>query len=427
MSPVLRFGARSDVGLVRHNNQDSMYAGPRLIAVADGVGGAAGGEVASAVTITAITALDSPSITDPQAALRDAAEQADTSIRETIARDPRLAGMSTTLTAIVATDGELTLGHIGDSRAYRLRDGQLTQLSHDHTLVQSLVDEGEITEEEALTHPRRSWITRSLDGRGQPELDLVTLDLQPGDRLLVCSDGLSGYVGEADMTSALAAPDPQDAAERLTDLALAAGAPDNVTCIVADPVDGEQIDQAPIIGGAVADERPAVDLDEHPIPVGDEVSGGRESDEPSGHRRSVGRRLAAVAAVVVLLVAAAVAGVAVYVHHQWYVANAGGQVAVYQGVQGSAAGIQLSHLRVRTNLPVSALPQADRDRISGGIQTSGKSDANQVVSNLRSQACALATPLPTPATTPSARGKHHKRRVVTGPHLIPAWCSGVQQ
>ena len=420
MSPQLRVGARSDVGLHRHNNQDSMYAGPRLIAVADGVGGAAGGEVASSVTITAISSLDTDPITDPDAALAEAADRADTSIRDTIARDPSLAGMSTTLTAILATADALTLAHIGDSRAYLLRTGALTQLSHDHTLVQSLIDEGEITEEEALTHPRRSWITRSLDGRGLPDIDLTTLEIQPGDRFLVCSDGLSSYVSETDIAAAMADGDPQQAADRLTDLALAAGGPDNITCVVADPVDGDEADRPPIVGGAVTEtpaERPAAGPPAQTPPPSPAADAGPRP-------RSIARRLAAVTAVVVLLVAAAVVGVAVYIRHQWYVAPANGQVAVYQGVQGSAAGIQLSHLHVRTNLPVTALPQDDRDRVASGIQATGKSNATEVVDNLRSQACALATATPTIAPSPTPTATTKKSSAAAKPAPTPTWCTG---
>ena len=426
MSPQLRVGARSDVGLHRHNNQDSLYAGPHLCAVADGVGGAAGGEVASWVTITALTPLDTDQVSDPQAALRVAAEQADAQIRATVARDPALTGMSTTLTAILATDDELTLAHIGDSRAYLLRDGVFSQLTHDHTLVQSLIDDGEITEEQALTHPRRSWIMRALDGRGQPELDLVTLDVQPGDRYLVCSDGLSSYVSEADMAAALADDDPQLAADRLTNLALQAGGLDNVSCVVADPVDGAIAAQPPILGGAVAEPPPPAASSD--TAAGPPPPAAEESTEVRS--RSIGRRLAAVAAVVVALVAVAVAGVAIYIHRQWYVAPADGQVAVYQGVQGQAAGVKLSHLRARTDIPVTALPQDDQDRVSSGIQaTGGKSGANNVVENLRQEACALATPSPspTPTATPTAKpGKHHKPTTAssTSPAvLVPVWCA----
>jgi serine/threonine protein phosphatase PrpC len=426
MSPQLRVGGRSDVGLHRHNNQDSMYAGPHLIAVADGVGGAAGGEVASWLTIDALKTLDTETITDPDAALREAAERADTLIRDTIARDTALAGMSTTLTAILATDDRLTLAHIGDCRAYLLRDRVLTRLTHDHTLVQSLIDEGEITEEEALTHPRRSWIMRALDGRGQPELDVIPLEAQPGDRYLICSDGLSSYVRETEIAAGLAGDDPQAAAERLTNLALKAGGADNITCVVADPVDGEIVRQPPILGGAIAEPPPrAVAPDTEPA-SDPEAAADVLEEAPAPRARSIGRRLAAVAAVVVILVAAAVVGVGVYIHHQWYIAPSGGEVAVYRGVQGNAAGIQLSHLQVRTNLPVSALPQDDRDRVTSGIQTSGgQTGATSVVANLRQEACALAAPTSPPTPTPTATSKKkHKTASKSVAVPIPTWCAG---
>jgi serine/threonine protein phosphatase PrpC len=428
MSPQLRVGGRSDVGLHRHNNQDSMYAGTHLIAVADGVGGAAGGEVASWVTITALASLDSEAVADPQPALRSAAEQADTSIRETVARNPDLAGMSTTLTAILATDGELTLAHIGDSRAYLLRNGELSQLTHDHTLVQSLIDDGQITESEALTHPRRSWILRALDGRGQPDLDLVTLDVQPGDRYLVCSDGLSSYVSEADITAGLAGDDPQSAAERLTQLALQAGGPDNISCAVADPVDDDLGHQQPILGGAVAEPPPPAVTAGGPAapsqPLPPPTTDTAPEDVGRVRQRSIGKRLAAVAALVVILVAAGVAGVAVYIHKQWYIAPNGGQVSVYQGVQGNAAGIHLSHLHMRTNLPVTALPQDDRDRVANGIQASGgQSGAGDVVANLRHEACALLTPTPSPTPTATKTSAAKRATKAAVPPAPPVWCA----
>jgi PPM family protein phosphatase len=412
----------------RHNNQDSMYAGPHLVAVADGVGGAAGGEVASRLTITALIALDTDTINDPATALRAAAESADTSIRDTVANDGGLAGMSTTLTAMLATDDQLMLAHIGDSRAYLLRGGTLSQLTHDHTLVQSLIDEGQITEEEALTHPRRSWILRALDGRGQLDLDLTPIDVEPGDRYLVCSDGLSSYVSEDDIAAGLAGDDPQIAADRLTDLALRAGGPDNITCVVADPVDGELVHQPPILGGAVAEEAPA-SVGSETAPEQSPPDAATEHDDAS--HRGIGRRLAVVACLVVVVIAAGVAGVAVYIHHQWYVAPAGGKVAIYQGVQGNAAGIHLSHLHALTNLPVAALPQDDRDRVSSGIQASGgQSGASDVVSNLRHEACALVTPTPTPTPTPTAKSTLTPTRSRTHPSPKPVpppvWCVNSQ-
>jgi protein phosphatase len=439
MSPRFAFGGRSDVGMQRRDNQDSMYAGPRLIAVADGVGGSAGGEIASRLTITAFMTLADGSSSDPPADLTRAADEADTAIRAAVDADRALAGMSTTLVAILAGDTTVTLAHIGDSRAYRLRDQTLTQLTHDHTFVQTLIDEGQITEEQARTHPRRSWITRALDGRGRPEVDLIPIDVQPGDRYLVCSDGLSGYVDESAITATLATDDPQQAADGLIDLAIRAGGPDNVTCIVADPIDDDRDDQAPLLGGSVAEE-PRARAEGHTAdqPIDEDA-------EPTIRRRSVGRRLAIVTAVVVLVVVAAFVGTALYIRQQWYVAPDAGQVAVFQGVQGSAIGIQLSHVKERTNLPVSALPQDDRDRVSGGIQATNHTDAQTVVSNLRSAACALVTPTPAtaPTTAPSTRrsGRRHRHSTSSSPRPSPrpsprrsptttpppAWCTGSGQ
>src|SRR4051794_21092511 len=143
--------------------------------------------------------------------------------------------------------------HVGDSRAYLFRDGELRLITHDHTLVQSLIDEGRITEDEATTHPQRSWITRALDGRPSIELDLSMRDVRAGDRYLICSDGLSSYVSEETIAEALQVPDVQAACDRLVDLALRAGGPDNVTCIVADLVDEPVSEGSPIVGGAAAD------------------------------------------------------------------------------------------------------------------------------------------------------------------------------
>jgi serine/threonine protein phosphatase PrpC len=411
MSPRLKVGARSDVGRQRQENQDSMYAGPWLIAVADGVGGAAHGEVASRLAITALMPLDNDGIDDPEQAMQRAAADADATIRDNAAAHSELSGMSTTLTAMLASDDAVTLAHIGDSRAYRLRGGALEQLTRDHTLVQALIDDGQITEAEADTHPQRSWIMRALDGRGHPEIDVTRFPVEPGDRYLVCSDGLSSYVSEADITSGLAASDPQEAAERLVDLALEAGGPDNVTCIVADPVSGQDGAQDAILGGAVAEVPPTRATDTAAQPVAKRTA--------SPRRRSIGRRLAAVTAIVVILIAAGVAGVAVYIHRQWYVAASGGNVAVFQGVQGTAAGVSLSHRHAITNIPVTALPQDDRDQVANGIEASGGlSGADTVVANLRRDACALATP--TPQKSHRAGGKHHHHKPTPPP--TPEWC-----
>ncbi|MCU1587812.1 MAG: protein serine/threonine phosphatase, partial [Frankiales bacterium] len=255
MTLALRFAARSHPGLLRTNNEDSVYAGPRLLAVADGMGGAAAGDVASAVTIAALAPLDEdvPG-TDLLAALRGAAMSANDHLREMVAGDDELRGMGTTLVALLFAGTRLGLLHVGDSRCYLLRDGELTQITHDHTLVQSLVDEGRITQADASTHPQRSVITRALDGREDIQPDLSVREAKVGDRYLVCSDGLTGPVGSLDtLREALLLEDPQEAVDRLVQLALRGGGPDNITVIVADVIDERPPSTVPVIAGSAAE------------------------------------------------------------------------------------------------------------------------------------------------------------------------------
>jgi PPM family protein phosphatase len=239
MTLALRFAVRSDVGLLREGNEDSAYAGPHLLAVADGMGGHAAGEVASAATIQTLAPLDAEDPgPDLVGVLADAVSTANLRLQELIISDPSIEGMGTTLTALLWSDGYAALCHIGDSRAYLLRDGQFVQITHDHTLVQSLVDEGKITEDDVATHPHRSLLLRALDGRTIAEPDLAPLETFPGDRYLLCSDGLSGVVTEQTLHQTLTSVrDPDQAAVQLVELAIRGGGPDNITVIVADVVD----------------------------------------------------------------------------------------------------------------------------------------------------------------------------------------------
>ncbi|MDP9862530.1 MULTISPECIES: PP2C family protein-serine/threonine phosphatase [Streptosporangium] len=255
---ALRYAARSDVGVRREANEDSGYASARLLAIADGMGGHAGGEVASSLAVTAMVALDErlpDSGVDLTAALKDAARDVNHTLHDMSEQDPTLRGMGTTLTAMLWDGATFALAHVGDSRAYMLRDGALYQITHDHTLVQSLVDEGRITPEQAAEHPRRSMVLRVLEGTGDGELDLSLREAQPDDRYLLCSDGLTGVVGPETLFNTLTEiDDPAEAARWLIDLANRGGGPDNITCIVADfgahPVSAERS-----VVGAAAERR----------------------------------------------------------------------------------------------------------------------------------------------------------------------------
>lgn len=235
MSVILRTAAVSDRGKARENNEDAIHAGPGLIAVADGVGGGPSGEVASEIVIRTLSALDTePRPAEPAEALRTAVASANRGIREAIEADPRLDGMGTTLTAMLADGDGLDLVHVGDSRAYAWRDGALRQLTRDDTYVQGLVDQGVISPEEARMHPQRALVTQAVHGAGiKPAFSVVTP--RPGDRFLLCSDGLSDYVDESAIAQTLRdQPDLAECAHQLVQLALAEGAPDNVSVIVAE-------------------------------------------------------------------------------------------------------------------------------------------------------------------------------------------------
>jgi protein phosphatase len=241
---VLRFeyGGRSHIGLVRAGNEDSGYAGPYLQLVADGVGGRAAGEVASATAAYVTSALANRVAATPGADLVALLERAvrltHEQLRAGTAAEPARSGMGTTLTAVL-TDGErVVLAHVGDSRAYLLRDRELRQLSHDDTYVQTLVDGGVISRADARRHPRKNVVLQAVDGEHPATPDVRAVDVHLGDRLLVCSDGLTDLVDDPQVAACLALDDPDEAAAALVDAALAAGGVDNVTCLVADVVDG---------------------------------------------------------------------------------------------------------------------------------------------------------------------------------------------
>ncbi|GAA1966111.1 BofC C-terminal domain-containing protein [Kitasatospora viridis] len=287
MSLVLRFAAGSHKGLIREGNEDSGYAGPRLLAVADGMGGAAAGEVASSEVLSSLIALDDA---DPHAdlltLLHDAVQTANDRLRLMVEQDPQLEGMGCTLTALLWTGDRMGLVHVGDSRAYLLRDGSLSQITQDHTWVQRLVDEGRITAEEAETHPQRSLLMRALDGRGQVEPDLSIREVRAGDRYLICSDGLSGPVSHQTLEETLGsfyAPEPT--IQELIQLALRGGGPDNITCIVADVLDvgpsdtlSGQFATTPVVVGAVAEGPHGTAVDNQII------------DTPAGRAAGLGRQ-----------------------------------------------------------------------------------------------------------------------------------------
>ncbi|MGW6979861.1 PP2C family protein-serine/threonine phosphatase [Streptomyces sp. NPDC054932] len=287
MSLSLRFAAGSHKGMIREGNEDSGYAGPRLLAIADGMGGQAAGEVASSEVISTLVQLDDdvPG-SDILTSLATAVQRANDQLRVMVEEDPQLEGMGTTLTALLWTGQRLGLVHVGDSRAYLLRDGVLTQITQDHTWVQRLVDEGRITEEEATTHPQRSLLMRALGSGDIVEPDLSIREVRAGDRYLICSDGLSGVVSHQTLEETLADyHGPRETVASLIQLALRGGGPDNITCIVADVLDTDsgdtlaaQVSDTPVVVGAVAE-------NQHQL-----FDGGNAMQTPAGRASGLGRQ-----------------------------------------------------------------------------------------------------------------------------------------
>ncbi|KZS67919.1 serine/threonine protein phosphatase, partial [Mycobacterium kansasii] len=348
MTLVLRYAARSDRGLVRANNEDSVYAGARLLALADGMGGHAAGEVASQLVIAALAHLDDDEPGgDLLGKLEAAVRAGNSAIAAQVEMEPDLEGMGTTLTAILFDGNRLGLVHIGDSRGYLLRDGELTQITKDDTFVQTLVDEGRITAEEAHSHPQRSLIMRALTGH-EVEPTLTMREVRAGDRYLLCSDGLSDPVSDETIHEALKIPDVAESAYRLIELALRGGGPDNVTVVVADVVDYEYGQTQPILAGAVSGDDDQLTLPNTAAGRASAITPRKEAVKrvpPSAetfHRHRWSRRRIMLAAVLaaVLVVAALFIGRAI-IRNNYYVAEYNGTVSIMRGIQGSLLGMPL--------------------------------------------------------------------------------------
>ena len=415
MALALRYSARSDVGLLREINEDSGYAGPRLLVIADGVGGHAAGEVASSVAVGVLAGLDEDS---PGGDLLDrlstAVHSANSHLRDMVSGDPDLRGMGTTVTALLRAGSRFGLVHVGDSRGYLLRDGQLQQITRDHTFVQTLLDEGRITAEEADHHPQRNLITNALDGREDVELDLSVRETRPGDRYLLCSDGLSNMVSQDTIRDTLAAEASTDVAvERLVELALKGGGSDNITAIVADVVEVETKPPSavPVTVGAAAVGAVKHERDNTPAakaaalrPEPEQLDEYDDDAEHPGPRR--GRRILLLL-LLLLVLAGGAFGAWRWSQMQYYVGAEGANVAIFRGLSQDVGPVQTSRLYRAEDVALSDLPTYQQEQVKAAIATEGLADAERIVERLREQAelcqaAASASPSPTPSATPSA-------------------------
>lgn len=413
MATIPTSAAVSHVGKIRASNQDSGYLGRHLYLVADGMGGHAGGDVASHIAAQRIAEADQPYATPEDAvhALHDALIAANGLLAETVFEHNELTGMGTTVSALARVGNMLALAHIGDSRVYRYRDGQLTQMTTDHTFVQRLVESGRITPEEAAVHPRRAVLMRVLgDVDASPEIDTAVFETRPGDRWMLCSDGLSGYVSEEKMAQVLGTiRTAQGAVDRLVKESLDHGAPDNVTVLLVDIDDSDGTSGAepffvgsaahPLTFGAEQEEvRKPIRLPTlllHPLkPAPQDAHFEPESegylDEliEEDRRRAIRRRI--LWGVGVGLAAAAIV-LAGWLGYRWtqmhyYVGVSDGNVAIFRGVQQSIGPISLSHVHQTTAISVDELPLYQRDAVESTISADSLRDAQRIVDRLSASA-----------------------------------------
>ncbi len=416
----LHYSAISDVGRVRKDNQDSGYAGPHLLTVCDGVGGAARGDIASSTAISEIRLLDEEEAEshDLLERVAEALHRAHVRIGDLVDEDPALNGTATTATVALFDGARIGIGHIGDSRGYLFRDGEISQLTTDHTFVQSLIDEGRITDDEARHHPHRNLILKVLDGVHEAEPDLFVIEAVPGDRLLVCSDGASGSLEDARVADILATGTPDFAAVELVRAALEAGSSDNVTCVVADVVtadaaagDPAYAELEPLLVGAAAElrRRPSrgakslfrghrsgdtgelepvrADIPEDaPFAIStDPVDPEQARYAPQPPRRFLWARRALVLAIVVGIVWIGLATAWSWSQQQYFVGEQDGTVVIYRGLNTDLPGVDLSQPYESSDVTLERLSAFDAGRVRRGIEVESLEDARKAVDNLAAE------------------------------------------
>lgn len=401
--------ASSHIGKVRASNQDSGSVGRHLYVVADGMGGHAGGDVASAIAVQHLYALDHPydSVEAAREELFRSILSAGEELTQAVVEHPELTGMGTTVSAMIRVKSSMVIGHIGDSRIYRLREGVLEQITADHTFVQRLVDSGRITAEEAAVHPRRSVLMRVLgDVDADPDIDTHVIDTQPGDKWLLCSDGLSGYVSERDIAETLlTVDDPELACHKLITQSLSEGAPDNVTVVIV-RIDEDRDTSPPseprMVGSAAGPmtyesgpiaRKPALPAmllhplralppaDEHFEPEADYLEELIREDR----RRLLRRRITWSLSVLVIAGGIVGAGFGAYQWTQtrYFVGENDGVVAIFRGVPENVGPFELSSLYEESTIEIEDLLLFEQERLEAAIPAESLEDARDILDRLR--------------------------------------------
>ncbi len=410
MAIALRYAARSDLGLgPKSRNEDSGYAGPNLLVLADGMGGHAAGDVASSMIVGELAPLDDEDVRADQAIklLEHALKSANAKLTEAMRENSDLAGMGSTTIVMLRTGTKLAMAHIGDSRAFMLRDRTFTQITKDHSFVQQLVDEGRISQEEAGSHPQRSVVTRVMTGQPDDEPDTSLREARVGDRFLLCSDGLSDFVG-ADVIEEIlvAAATPEEAVDRCVEVALKAHTRDNVTVIVADVVDPDGDDlptTVPQVVGAAArslrDKTKAIPTTpaEKAAALSREATGRRDdrdhraetpelADDPRRTLRSKRLRRGLLSLVVAVILLGGGFAAWSWSQQQFFVGADNGQVAIFHGVASEIGPVDLSGLELRSDVSVAELPVDVQGSVSRTIPATDLADAQAKVDRLRAEA-----------------------------------------
>ena len=384
-----RVGATTDVGQVRDGNEDAILINDPLYAVADGMGGHRGGEVASNLALQTVEQM----FAQRQGTLTEQVERANRAVFERSQSDRDVSGMGTTLTAALIEGGAVRLAHVGDSRAYLFRGGKLQLLTEDHTLVHRMVVEGEITETEAENHPHRSVLTRALGVEGDVRVDETKVEVREGDRLLLCTDGLTGMLSEDEIESILQhVRDPQEAVDRLVREANRAGGIDNITAVIVDFTEDGRVDGSGT--NEVSQARPPTT--QHPTPTMAPPPAGGDvttwSPPPSTRRQSPPKaarppttRTLVVAIGIVLAIAIGFVGVRLYLDSQWFVGVSNGRVAIFRGVPAEVAGLEMNSVVVETSIRAGEAEELAvwGDRLPEGITVDDRDLAEDVVEQIR--------------------------------------------
>ena len=404
MRRVVAAGA-TDVGRVRKGNEDALLMCENVFAVADGMGGHLAGEVASATALEPLSGLGGRIFSDAPAAreaLRTAVIAANETVSDLARTEPSYRGMGTTLTAALVEGRRLHVAHVGDSRAYLLRHGRFSQLTDDHTLVQHLVNEGQITREEAASHPQRSMITRAIGISPEVEVDSMTVDLEPGDQLLLCSDGLTGVVKDEVIANELDARNgAQETVDRLVELANKAGGPDNVTAVLLryeDP--GED-------GASTGEDTLTLARHDSPSPDGEwarrlgsyqpprpgsDDDGPPARDRADGEKRQLRTRTGAVTLAVALIAALGLGGAAFLLSQSYYVGLRDREVVIYQGIAAELGPISLSRVVEGSGISLDEVPEYFRPTLRAGLPVADLDAARRRVSSVPRRQADPTTP-----------------------------------